>query len=261
MTPMCAMRTMLACWLSIGACVQAQPLQLPPPPKVAFAPVPGAQLPLGARLTDDDGTPIQLGALFGRAPVVLVPGYYTCPNLCSTLFEGVLQALALSGLRRGEYQLVGLSIDPADTPAAATAKKRDYGAILPGGAQDIHLLTGSTQPIGALATALGYRSVRDRDTGQLAHAAGFVVAGADGRIVRYFGGVRFDPAALREAVRSAGRDEAPGWGQQLLLLCAHYAPTSGRHTAAAMAAVRAVALAVLALLLGWAWRRHRRGAG
>jgi protein SCO1/2 len=257
------MRAVLLCWLlpavlAIPA-AEAQALRLPAPPAVRFAPEPGAQLPLGASFTGDDGNSVRLGALFGSAPVVLVPGYYTCPNLCSTVFEGVVQALALSGLRAGEYRLVGLSVDSRDTPARAAAKKRAYAAILPGGAQDLQLLTGSAASIAALTGAIGYSAQPERAGGELAHAAGFVVAGPDGRVASFFPGVRFEPAALRTAVQSARSGRAAGFGQQLLLLCAHYDPALGRHSAAALAAVRTVALAVLLALAGWAWRRHRGG--
>jgi protein SCO1/2 len=64
--------------------------------------------------------------------------------------------------------------------------------------------------------------------------------------------VRFDPAALRAAIRAP----TPSFGQQVLLLCAHYAPTSGRHTDAAMAAVRGGVLLLPLLVLGWLWRRR-----
>jgi protein SCO1/2 len=188
---------------------------------------------------------------------VLVPGYYTCPNLCSTLFESVLQALALSGLAAGDYRLVGLSVDPRDGAAAAAARMRAYGELLPGGAADLTLLTGDAATLARIEGALGYRAVPDPATGQLAHAAGFVVLGADGRIARAFSGVRFDPAGLRAAVKAAGRDDPPpSFGQQVLLLCAHYAPTSGRHTGAALAAVRAGVLLLPLLFLAWLWRRR-----
>ncbi|MFS2081997.1 SCO family protein [Telluria sp. Tellsp131] len=238
-----------------GGPAAAQALQLPPPPAARFDPVPGTRLPLDAVLRDDAGQPVRLAALFDR-PVVLVPGYYTCPNLCSTVFEGVLQALALSGLAAGDYRLVGLSIDPRDGAAAAAERKRAYAALLPGGARDLALLTGDAQTLARLENALGYRSVADKDTGELAHAAGFVVLDADGRIARAFSGVRFDPAALRAAVRTP----APSFGEQVLMLCAHFAPTSGRHTAGALAFVRAGVLLLPLLFLGWLWRRGGRRA-
>jgi len=247
MTRLVALLLMFAC----GGPAAAQALQLPPPPAARFDPVPGARLPLDAILRDDAGHPVRLAALFDR-PVVLVPGYYTCPNLCSTVFEGVLQALALSGLAAGDYRLVGLSIDPRDGATAAAARKRAYAALLPGGARDLTLLTGDAATLARLQAALGYRTVADKDTGELAHAAGFVVLDAEGRIARAFSGVRFDPAALREAIRAP----TPSFGQQVLMLCAHFAPTSGRHTDAALAAVRAGVLLVPLLFLGWLWRRR-----
>jgi len=241
----------LAAMLVAGGPAAAQALALPPPPAAQFDPEPGTRLPLDAVLRDDAGRQVRLAALFDR-PVVLVPGYYTCPNLCSTLFEGVLQALALSGLAKGDYRLVGLSIDPRDGAATAAARKRAYAALLPGGAADITLLAGDAATLARLEAALGYRAVPDPASGQPAHAAGFVVLDADGRIARAFSGVRFDPAALRAAIRTP----TPSFGQRVLLLCAHYAPTSGRHTDAAMTAVRAGVLLLPLLFLGWLWRRR-----
>jgi protein SCO1/2 len=229
----------------------AQALALPPPPAVRFEPVPGARLPLDAVLRDDAGQPRRMATLFDR-PVVLVPGYYTCPNLCSTLFEGVLQALALSGLANGDYRLVGLSIDPRDGAATAAARKRAYAALLPGGAANLTLLTGDAATLARLQAALGYRAVAGQETGELAHAVGFVVLDADGHIARAFSGVRFDPAALRDAIRAP----TPSFGQRVLLLCAHYAPASGRHTVGALAFVRAGVLLLPVLFLGWLWRRR-----
>ena len=251
---------MLCVSLLAAGTAGAQALQLPAPPAARFDPRPGTQLPLDAVLRDDAGRAVRLADLPGGRPVVLVPGYYTCPNLCSTLFEGVVQALALSGLGAGEYRLAGLSVDPRDGASAAAARKTAYAALLPGGAADLTLLTGDAATLARIESALGYRAVPDADGIQLAHAAGFVVLDAQGRIARYVAGVRFDPAGLRDAVRAAARPQgaapAPSFGQQLLLLCAHYAPTSGRHTGAALHAVRAGALLLPLLFLGWLWRRR-----
>lgn len=252
------------CWGWAPA--EAQALRLPPQPAASFAPAIGAQLPADAMLRDEAGAALPLGALFGSVPVVLVPGYYTCPNLCSTLFEGVLQALALSGMQAGSYRLVGFSIDPRDGAAAAAGKRRAYATLLPGGAADLRMLTGDAAALARIEDALGYRAPRDPATGEYAHAAGFVVADAAGRIVRYYPGVRFDPAALRTAIAAAraGRAGAApaekSLGERLLLLCTHYDPAVGQHSGAAMAAVRAGVLLALLGLGGAAWRFARRRA-
>ncbi len=254
--------TIACCLLLCQVPAAAQALRLPPQPAAAFAPAPGARLPLDAMLRDEHGGALDLGALFGAAPVVLVPGYYTCPNLCSTLFEGVLQALALSGMAPGSYRLVGFSIDPRDGAAAAAAKRQAYAALLPGGAADLRMLTGDEATLARLEQAMGYRAPRDPASGEYAHAAGFVVADAAGRIRQYFAGVRFDPAALRTALHAA-RDGAgsagpASFGERLLLLCSHYDPAIGRNSATAMASVRAGVLLALLGLGGTVWGVARR---
>lgn len=250
---------LLAMLLAQGAAAQA--LRLPAPPAVGFDPVIGTQLPPDVPLRDERGSARRLGSLFGRGPVVLVPGYYTCPNLCGTLFEGVLQALALSGLPAGAYRLAGVSVDPRDGAAQAAARRNAYAALLPGGAADLSMLTGDAAALARLQGALGYRTAPQPD-GQLAHAAGFVVLDAGGRITHYFAGVRFDPAALRAAVQEAraGRTAPPTFGERIALLCAHFAPASGRNTDTVMGFVRAGALLVVLALGAWMWRR-RAGSG
>jgi protein SCO1/2 len=254
-------RLLLPClaW-SLSAASWAAPLALPAPPEVAFAPQAGAPLPLDAVLLDEAGRPLPLGSLFGQVPVVLVPGYYTCRNLCTTMFVGVLQALALSGLPAGSYRLAGVSIDPDDTPARAAARKRAYAPMLPDGEAGLHLLSGGAGAA-RIGVALGYRSGRDPASGELAHAAGFVVATPDGRVARYFAGVRFDPAQLREAVRTAGRGRVVegGFGDRLRLLCAHFNPASNVHGAAALWAVRAGALLLVLALGAGLWRLRPPG--
>lgn len=251
-----------ACFMLALCCgtAGAQALRLPAQPAADFSPAIGARLPLDAMLRDETGRPLRLGELFGAAPVVLVPGYYSCPNLCSTLFEGVLQALALGGMAAGSYRLVGFSIDPRDGAQAAASRRQAYASLLPGGAADLRMLTADAPALARIEAALGYRAPRDQETGEFAHAAGFVVVDAGGRVTRYFPGVRFDPAALRTALQAArdgsGSSSAPSLGERLLMLCTHYDPALGRNSGAAMAAVRSGVLLALLGMGGWLWRRR-----
>jgi protein SCO1 len=242
-------------------------------PAVAIEQRLGAALPLAARFVDSDGRALPLGAAFGTLPVVLVLGYYRCPNLCETVMESTLDALAQSGASRRDYRVVAVSIDPAETPADARRRRaldlafadlaadRAAGGTRSRDALDLHALVGDGTAIADLARAVGFGFVRQDDSAtgaaSFAHAAGFVVATPDGHVARYFLGVRPDPVALRAALDDAGGERIGSLVDRLVLLCAHVDPLIGRHSGAVLAGLRAFGLALAAALALWIWR-HRR---
>lgn len=252
-----AQRFMLAALcLQAAFAAQAQTVY-PPPPRAGFSQRLDARLPLDGVFTDDAGRAVRLGAYFNRAPVVLVLGYYHCPNLCSTLMDGVLEALSGVGLPPRAYRVVGVSIDPAEDAAMAARRKASFAPLLARAGGELHLLTGRSPQIAALARGAGFSYSYDAASRQYAHPAGFLVATPDGRISHYFMGVRFAPRDLRLALvdASAGRIGSPA--DRLLLLCSHYDPATGRYTPAVMTLVRGACLAVLAALALWMWRARR----
>jgi protein SCO1/2 len=253
-------------------------------PQVAIEQHPGARLPLDAAFNDASGRAVRLGDYFridgGRAavPVVLVLGYFHCPNLCETEMEGVLQALAESGLPRRAYRVLAVSIDPEETAADAAerrridlqvadlARPRGLAAADPPLALDA--LVGKAASIDRLAHAAGFvfvasganRSASGPPEGQartFAHAAGFLVATPDGRISHYFLGVRHDPAALRRAIDDAAGNGIGNAVASLLLLCAHLDPTLGHLSAEVLLGLRLLGIGLAAGLGLWIWR-HRR---
>ncbi|MES2184047.1 MAG: SCO family protein [Pseudomonadota bacterium] len=248
------------------------------PPPLVFAQHLGAQLPLELPLRDADGRTVRLGAFFvpGR-PVVLVPGYYRCPNLCGTLMQGVLESLADTGLPRSAYTVVGFSIDPAETPADASARQagdRGYAAAygsrtVPSGMLppvDLHLLLGSDASTAMLADAIGFgyrRAGAGSDaagaTTDYQHAAGFLVVTPQGVVSRYLMGVRFEPRDLRLALVEASSGRVGTLSDRIALLCAHFDPATGRYSTAVMAAFRIGGVLLALGLTGWILR-HRRGA-
>ena len=208
-------------------------------PEVAFQPHPGARVPGDAQFRE-----ARLGDYYGRAPLVLVLGYVGCVNLCGTTLNGVSEALRETGLVAGrDYDALFVSIDPRDESAPAQRR--------PGW----HFLTGAASAA-RIAKVVGFPYSYEADSGQFAHPAGFVVLTPQGRVARYFEGVRFDAQALRRAIEEAGKGKTSGALDRLLLVCFHD-PLSGRHTPAVMAGVRA---ATALLLIGFgvlAWRRLR----
>jgi protein SCO1/2 len=251
-------RLLFACCLAVAHVPAfAGPLVLPNAPHPEFVQTPGARLPLSLVFIDDSGAPVTLGSYFGDRPVLLLLGYYQCPNLCSTVAESVLGAVARTGLPRQAYRFVEVSIDPQETPSLAARKRVSYESLFGRQGADMHLLTAEATAIAQLAQAVGFHFVYDRELHQYIHPAGFIVATPEGRVSRYFLGVQFEPEDLRTALRQASEDGIGSAVERLLLVCSHYDATTGRYSADIMMLVRVVCIAIAAALGTWMWRRRR----
>ena len=221
--------------LAIVLLVLALPLQAR---EVDFDPHPGARVP---DVAFREG---RLGDYLGVRPVVLVLGYEGCVNLCGTALDGVSLALRDSGLSAGrDYMALFLSVDPRDEKAP-----REQRA-------GWHFLTGA-DAAAAVAETVGFRYYYEPESGQFAHPAGFVVLTPQGDIARYFMGVRFDAAELRQAIGEAARGRTQGTFERVLLLCFHD-PVSGKYTQEVMNGIRVAMVMFLAALGILAWRKLR----
>lgn len=238
----------------------------------------GAALPLDTPLRDWQGRTVPLASAFDGRPVVLVLGYYLCPNLCGVVMHGLLEALAATGLPRSEWRIAYVSVDPTETPALAASRRelwQGYMAYLQesqGRARapiQLDTFVGDEASTRRLARAAGF-SVEEDDNAhrestaaalsRYVHPAEFMIATPEGRLSRYQFGVRFDPAQLRLALVDAGQGQVGTLADRLVLLCSHFDPGTGRYTGAVMNGVRAAGLATLAALAFFAWRHRRHGA-
>lgn len=255
-----------ACLLA-GLATSLPILALPPGAAAhpsGFAWPPGAdaelQLPLGTAWTDDTGRVVRLADYFpGDRPAVLVLGDFECPNLCSTVMDGVLESLVQAQLPADGYRLLAVSLDPRETNAAAQRRLGAYRPLLDRRIE-AHFLVGTPASATALADALGYPFAWDAEHRQYVHPAGLLVVTPAGRIARWFGGVRFESRELRLALVDAGDGRAGTISDRVILWCSHFDPQTGRHTFAAETAVRAAGmLGLIGLLAGFVrWRRRQR---
>jgi protein SCO1 len=224
----------------------------------------GDQIPLDLEFNDETGRAIRLSELFGSRPVVLTLVYYECPMLCSLILNGTVRAMRTLDFSAGrEFDVLTVSIDPTETPELAKAKKEEYLAnYRRSGAEDgWHFLTGREESIRALAEAVGFRYALDPASGEYAHAAGIMVLTPGGQVARYFYGVEYAPRDLKLGLMEASDEKIGSPVDQLLLLCFHYNPLTGRYNFAVMTAVRVGgALTVLGIagLLFTLIRRERR---
>jgi protein SCO1/2 len=268
------MKTWLAlAFLLLPCMLAAQPLALPAAPDAKLEQRLGTRLSLDLPATDETGQPRLLGDFFdGTRPVLLVPGYYRCPQLCGLVMHGLLDALHAGGIDRTRWRIVRFSIDPKETVADARARldtDAGYAQFLLGsrGASvplDLHLLTLDAADARVLAhdVGYGYEELRNAQAGdaRFAHPASVIIVTPHGTVSRYFNGLQFDPAELRVALADAAGDGVGRVTSRLALLCSHFDPLVGRHDAAVMNSVRAMSLLIVAALALWCWRRRHAGA-
>jgi protein SCO1 len=199
-------------------------------------------LPLSDAFTDESGHSVQLGDYFHHnRPVMMALMYYNCQMLCPQVLHGMADALRQSGFHAGrEYDVVVASIDPADKPVDAAAKKQQFLAMLSASSasSDVHFLTGPQASIADLAQATGFHYVRvpgpDGKMDQFAHSSVIMIATPDGRLSKYLFGVDYQPRDVRLALIEASTRHIGKLSDLVLLYCCSYSPLQGRYTVAVL---------------------------
>jgi protein SCO1 len=211
---------------------------------------------------DEDGQQVRLGQYFGQKPVILVLGYYECPMLCTLVLNGMVESAADIKWSIGrEFEVINVSINPRENPMLAAAKKRSYVKRYgrSGAAQGWHFLTGEEASIRQLANEVGFRYVYDPASRQYAHPSGLVILTPQGKIARYLFGVTYPSKDLLTALRTASSNQVGSPIQQLVLLCFHYNPVTGKYSLTIVAVLRVLGGATVLGLLWFMVSLARRG--
>ncbi|MGH8101428.1 MAG: SCO family protein [Chthoniobacterales bacterium] len=236
--------------------------------RARFEQHPGLQVSRDLIFQNETGRSLKLGDLFGQKPLIFVLGYYRCPMLCTMINDGLINALENLRANVGaDFDVVDLSFDPNERPAAAAEKKalylRRYGRS--GAAAGWHCLVGDEKSITQLTDQLGYRYVYDPETKQYAHPSGVIVLTPDGKISRYVFGVTFNSTELRDAIAAAKQGKSGSVLSQLFLLCYHYNPITGKYGGLILSILRGASVLTLIAMIGLVAlmagrdRRARRG--
>ncbi len=214
----------------------------------------GQQLPLDTPFVDDHGRQVRLGDFFGTRPVVLALAYYECPMLCTQVLNGMTGSLRTMNFTPGkDYDVVVISINPHEGPMLARDKKDAYVGQFgrPDTADGWHFLTGNDRSIHAVADAIGFHYAYDENIQQYAHAAAIYVATPQGAVARYFLGLEYPPRSLRFALVEASNNRLGTVTDQVLLLCYHYDPSTGKYGAGTLEAVRIGGVLTVLALVGF----------
>jgi protein SCO1 len=229
--------------------------------RVTFEQHPGVQISPDLVFRDQNDRLFRLGDHFRKQPIILVLGYYRCPMLCSLVNDGLIHALQELPLNMGrDFQVIDVSIDPAETPTAAAEKRSEYlrQYARAGAADGWHFLVGDDRSIAQLANQAGFRYAYDSQTRQYAHPSGVIILTPKGKISRYVFGVRLDARELRDALAAAKEEKSSSIISQVFLLCYHYNPITGRYGGLILALLRVASLGFVAAIAWWVFSMARR---
>jgi protein SCO1/2 len=181
--------------------------------------------------------------------------------LCSQVLSGVVAGLRPLSIKPGrDFEIVAVSFDPADTPVDAAQKRDHYSHSYSSraGVTGWHFLTGSNSSIQPLMQSIGFRYRYDAEHQIFIHASGVMVLTPDGHLARYLYGVEYEPKDLKLSLIEASHNRIGSPVDQILLLCYHYDPKTGKYGALVMNLLRWASILILIVLAAGAWLLFRR---
>lgn len=225
----------------------------------------GAQVPLTLGFQTEDGRYVTLGDVFdGNRPVLMTLNYYRCPGICTVQLNGVVNLIRDLKWKSGDkFRLVTVSFDPDDTSAMGMEKKKNYLAQLedPSIGDGWWFLTGSQANIRALVDTVGFKFRKDQ-SGQFQHPSVLIVLSPQGQVMRYLGGVAYDPQAVELSLVEASQGKIqPSLGQFIRMSCFVWDPQLGKYVPVAWMIMRTgavISLIVLGIFLGTLFVLDRR---
>lgn len=247
----------------------------PAPENVGIVQQLGAQVPLDLSFTDHDGQTVTLREVVGAKPTVLILHYNRCPKLCNEVIQAVLGGLNEarrtdpSFVAGGPFNVVFVSIDPRDAPAAARMNRQQFHAQYDGRSDDqpgVWFLTtnhgqGMTdlaeadRKIHTLAEAVGFRYILraretnyryDAEAGQwmseagvplserirnydYQHSSGVMLLTPEGSLSKYLLGLTYSGRDLRLGLVDASGGKIGTITDQIAQYCFVYDPISGHY--------------------------------
>ncbi len=202
---------------------------------------------------DERGYPFHFRQLFpGDRPVILVPGYYGCPDMCGQVIHGMLAALNEIDLAPGDdYLIVNVSIDPRETPEVAKTRKQNFlpKLLRVGGDNGWRFLTGKEEQVQSLCQSVGFRYFWAEHDSRYAHPGALLFVTPRGQLSRVITGTTFDAGDVRQAIVESSEGKLGTFWDEFRMSCLTWDPVKQTYTLTIMTVMR-VGGAITVLALG-----------
>ncbi len=218
------------------------------------------QVPLDLKFRNTDGKEIELSSLFNNGKAtILTLNYADCPQLCNLQLSGLAKSLKEIEETPGQdFQVVTVSIDPIETPLAASKVRDLYLKFLGREDADWTFLVGGQDSITALAKSVGFGYNFLPDENEFAHTAALMLLTPEGKVARYLYGIEYEPQTLRLSLLETAKGEVRSTVDRLILYCFQYDASKGSYTLAILKLTRVAGALTVVLLGTFILRQMRR---
>ncbi len=210
----------------------------------------GEIINLDTWFSDENSRRIKLGSLFDK-PVVLLPVFFKCTDVCDFLQADLANALNIVDPVPGkDFNVITLSFSDDENYTHAKTSKNNYNNLIKRDfpLENWYYLTGDIENIRKVTDSLGYYFIK-KEKDFYIHPSALMVLAKDGKIIRYLYGPDFLPFDLGMALSEAERGE-PGISikRGVLAFCFDYDPANKTYV---FKLFRITGTAILISLIGF----------
>ncbi len=210
----------------------------------------GEIINLDTWFSDENSRRIKLESLFDK-PVVLLPVFFKCTDVCDFLQADLANALNIVNPVPGkDFNVITLSFSDDENATHAKTSKMNYNNLIKRDfpLENWYYLTGDRENIRKVTDSLGYYFIK-KEKDFYIHPSALMVLAKDGKIIRYLYGPDFLPFDLGMALSEAERGE-PGISikRGVLAFCFDYDPANKTYV---FKLFRITGTAILISLIGF----------
>jgi len=231
-------------------------------PDVGIVEKNGDFIPLDLTFTNSNGEAVRLKDIMNKTTVLSLV-YFHCPTVCKPLLGAKVDVLDRIDLVPGkDYQAVTISFNDRETPENAKNIKENF---LPGFKKEFpenawHFLTGDIETIKKFTDSVGFYFRRDGE--DFIHPTGLIMLSPDGKITRYFNGLKFLPFDVKLGLLEASEGRIGATISKVLLYCFSYDPEGKKYVFDILKVTATVSIFFGLIFVTWlviSTRRKRKG--